>query len=151
MKRMKCILNDGVGFAVLDCLPMDRYAIESVLAIYWILGQCIGRPVAQKWNGQMIYDVTDTGEAYAYGTRGSHTSVELNFHTNNSFVAPGSGLRRAAVQATCQAWRRGVVSAVFMRCISARSHNAQKRWGDSINRFFSTARTNTMKVLLRFV
>jgi alpha-ketoglutarate-dependent taurine dioxygenase len=86
MLAMKHILDDGVGFAVLDRLPMDNYPIEALLDVYWLLGQFIGRPVAQKWNGQMIYDVSDTGADYAYGTRGSHTSVELNFHTDNAFA-----------------------------------------------------------------
>ncbi len=86
MKRMKSILDDGVGFAVLDRLPMDDYPIDTMLEIYWVLGQAIGRPVAQKWNGQMIYDVADTGADYAYGTRGSHTAVELVFHTDNAFA-----------------------------------------------------------------
>ena len=65
---------------------MENYPIDNLLEIYWVLGQCIGRPVAQKWNGQMIYDVADTGADYAYGTRGSYTSVELNFHTDNAFA-----------------------------------------------------------------
>jgi alpha-ketoglutarate-dependent taurine dioxygenase len=86
MLKMKYILDNGVGFAVLDRLPMDNYPIETLLEVYWLLGQCIGSPVAQKWNGQMIYDVSDTGAEYAYGTRGSHTSVELNFHTDNAFA-----------------------------------------------------------------
>ena len=86
MTSMKRILDDGVGFALLDRLPVDDYPIDAMLQVYWLLGQCIGRPVAQKWNGQMIYDVSDTGAAYAYGTRGSHTSVELNFHTDNAFA-----------------------------------------------------------------
>jgi alpha-ketoglutarate-dependent taurine dioxygenase len=86
MLAMKNILDDGVGFAVLDRLPMDDYPIETLLDVYWLLGQCIGRPVAQKWNGEMIYDVSDTGADYAYGTRGSRTSVELNFHTDNAFA-----------------------------------------------------------------
>ena len=86
MASMKAILDDGVGFAVLDRLPMDDYPIETLLQVYWLLGQCIGRPVAQKWDGQMIYDVRDTGAAYAYGTRGSYTSVELVFHTDNAFA-----------------------------------------------------------------
>jgi alpha-ketoglutarate-dependent taurine dioxygenase len=86
MTQMKSILDDGVGFAVLDRLPMENYPIDNLLEIYWLLGQCIGRPVAQKWNGQMIYDVADTGADYAYGTRGSYTSVELNFHTDNAFA-----------------------------------------------------------------
>jgi alpha-ketoglutarate-dependent taurine dioxygenase len=83
---MKQILDDGVGFAVLERLPMDEESIDTMLDVYWLLGQCIGRPVAQKWNGQMIYEVADTGAAYAYGTRGSYTSVELNFHTDNAFA-----------------------------------------------------------------
>lgn len=86
MARMKSILDDGVGFAVFDRLDLDRYSVTIMLEVYWLLGQAIGRPVAQKWNGQMIYDVTDTGAAYAYGTRGSHTSVELVFHTDNAFA-----------------------------------------------------------------
>ena len=86
MAKMKSILDDGVGFAVLDRLPLEDYPVETMLELYWVLGQCIGRPVAQKWNGQMIYDVCDTGADYAYGTRGSYTSVELNFHTDNAFA-----------------------------------------------------------------
>jgi alpha-ketoglutarate-dependent taurine dioxygenase len=86
MARMKSILDDGVGFTVLDRLPMDNFPLEPLLEVYWVLGQCMGRPVAQKWNGQMIYDVADTGADYAYGTRGSYTSVELNFHTDNAFA-----------------------------------------------------------------
>ena len=86
MAEMKSILDDGVGFAVLERLPMDACPIDVLLEVYWLLGQCIGPPVAQKWNGQMIYDVSDTGADYAYGTRGSHTSVELNFHTDNAFA-----------------------------------------------------------------
>ena len=86
MAQMKSILDDGVGFAVLDHLPVDDYPIDTLLEVYWVLGQCIGRPVAQKWSGEMIYNVSDTGADYAYGTRGSYTSVELNFHTDNAFA-----------------------------------------------------------------
>ncbi len=86
MAQMKSILDDGVGFTVLDRLPVDAYPIDTLLEVYWVLGQCIGRPVAQKWDGQMIYHVSDTGQEYAYGTRGSYTSVELNFHTDNAFA-----------------------------------------------------------------
>ncbi|MFT5502989.1 MAG: hypothetical protein ACI845_000594 [Gammaproteobacteria bacterium] len=86
MMEMKLRLDDGVGFTVLDRLPVDRYPLETLVEIYWLLGQVIGRPVAQKWNGQMIYDVRDTGKAFAYGVRGSHTSTELLFHTDNAFA-----------------------------------------------------------------
>jgi alpha-ketoglutarate-dependent taurine dioxygenase len=86
MAHMKAILDDGVGFAVFDRMPMDVHAYDTLVQVYWLLGQCISRPVAQKWNGEMIYQVTDTGAEYAYGTRGSRTSVELNFHTDNAFA-----------------------------------------------------------------
>jgi alpha-ketoglutarate-dependent taurine dioxygenase len=86
MVQVKKILDDGVGFAVLERLPMEDYANDVLLQVYWLLGQCIGRPVAQKWNGEMIYDVADTGADYAYGTRASKTSIELNFHTDNAFA-----------------------------------------------------------------
>ena len=65
---------------------MENYTLETMLGIYWVSGQCMGRPVAQKWSGQMIYDVADTGRDYAYGTRGSYTSVELSFRTDNAFA-----------------------------------------------------------------
>ena len=33
----------------------------------------------------MIYDVTDTGQSFSYGVRGSYTNVELFFHNDNAF------------------------------------------------------------------
>ncbi len=86
MGKMKDTVDNGVGFAVLDRMPMDDYSLEVMVEVYWLLGQFIGRPVAQKWNGEMIYNVRDTGQAYEYGVRGSHTSVELVFHTDNAFA-----------------------------------------------------------------
>lgn len=80
----QCLTN-GVGFCVADRLPVDDYPIDTLVEIYWILSQLIGRPVAQKRNGQMIYDVRDTSRNYSYGVRGSWTNVELNFHTDNAF------------------------------------------------------------------
>ena len=41
-----------------------------------------GMNVAQKWDGAMVYDVTDTGKKFGYGVRGSATSVELVFQDN---------------------------------------------------------------------
>lgn len=84
--QMKSILDYGVGFAVLDRFPASDYPIDVLKELFWIFGQMIGRPVAQKWNGQVIYDVTDSGQTYSYGVRGSHTNVELVFHTDNAFA-----------------------------------------------------------------
>lgn len=85
MAEAKARLDSGCGFAVVDALPMDAHASEDMIACFWTLGQCIERTVAQRWDGTMIYDVTDTGRDYGYGVRGSHTRVELVFHTDNAF------------------------------------------------------------------
>ena len=89
MARVRAILRDGIGVALLDRLPLDGLTREQAIAAYWVLGQLIATPVAQKWDGTMIYDVTDTGRQFGYGVRGSWTNVELSFHTDNAFgVAP---------------------------------------------------------------
>ena len=89
MARVKTILSDGIGVALVDRLPLDRLTTEQAIAAYWVLGQLIATPVAQKWDGTMVYDVTDTGREYGYGVRASWTNVELSFHTDNAFaVAP---------------------------------------------------------------
>ena len=78
-------LDRGIGFVVFDRMPIDDYDIDDIIACYWVLGQLLGPTVAQKWDGTMIYDVTDTKKAYGYGVRGSATNVELVFHTDNAF------------------------------------------------------------------
>lgn len=85
MERVRRVLEDGIGLCVLDRLPLDAYPDEEAKAVYWVLGQMLGRTVAQKWDGTMLYDVTDTGAAYGHGVRGSWTNVELFFHTDNAF------------------------------------------------------------------
>ena len=82
----KDICDNGVGFAVIDRLPMDEFALSEMVDVYWTLGHLMAPNVAQKWDGTMIYDVTDTGKKYGYGVRGSATNVELVFHTDNAFA-----------------------------------------------------------------
>lgn len=82
----KAICDSGAGFAVLDRLPMEDFDISEMVEVYWTLGQMMAPNVAQKWDGTMIYDVTDTGKKYGYGVRGSATNVELVFHTDNAFA-----------------------------------------------------------------
>jgi len=84
MAMAKRQVDEGIGVAVLDRLPMDDLAKDTAVAISWVLGHLMGRPVAQKWDGTMLYDVTDTGAKFGYGVRGSYTNVELVFHTDNA-------------------------------------------------------------------
>jgi len=86
MLQARGLLDGHPGIAVIDRLPLDSMEAEDAVAVFWVLGQLVGRPVAQKWDGTMLYDVMDTGQRYAYGVRGSYTNVELLFHTDNAFA-----------------------------------------------------------------
>jgi hypothetical protein len=89
MKGVKRTLEKGVGFAIIDRLPLDDFGLETVTAMHWLLGALMGRPVAQAWDGRMLYEVRDYGKAIGVGTRGSVTNAELRFHTDcSSNVAP---------------------------------------------------------------
>ena len=48
-------------FAVLDRLPMAEITRDEAIQLYWLLSSLLSRPVAQKLNGQMFFDVMDTG------------------------------------------------------------------------------------------
>ena len=85
MQVLKSRVNDGPGFAVLQGFDPDRYSDEVNVEIFWLLGQCMGKNVAQKWNGEMIYGVRDTGQTHHFGIRASRTAVELVFHVDNAF------------------------------------------------------------------
>ena len=61
-EKAKAICDQGAGFAVIDKLPIDVFEIEDMVNVYWTLGHLMGPNVAQKWDGTMIYNVTDTGK-----------------------------------------------------------------------------------------
>ena len=86
--RVRTVLDLGFGVAVIDRLPLDEIGDdETARAVFWTIGRILARPVAQKWDGTMLYDVTDTGRTFGYGMRGSWTTVELVFHIDNAFGA----------------------------------------------------------------
>ena len=53
--------------------------------MWWLLASLVARPVAQKWDGTSIYDVTDLGRPPGNGVRPDVTNAEQNFHTDNSY------------------------------------------------------------------
>src|SRR5437763_13114932 len=71
MRRVGDKLRSGVGLAVLDRVPVERCSLGEHRALAWVLGSLLGRLVAQKWDGAMLYDVRDTGasSSTAYGAR----------------------------------------------------------------------------------
>lgn len=88
MKRVRAGLAKGVGFAIVDKLPVDRYSKEELTSIYWLLSKMIARPVAQSFDGTLLYDVHDTGKKIAPRTRGDKTNQKLAWHTDYGFNYP---------------------------------------------------------------
>ena len=86
MGRVRCRLRDGIGLAVVSRIPVERYEAEENRALCWLLSQLLERPVAQAWNGAMLYDVRDTGRALEYGVRRSITNLDLTFHTDGPWL-----------------------------------------------------------------
>jgi alpha-ketoglutarate-dependent taurine dioxygenase len=85
MAGIRGLLEHGPGFAIVDRLPLERIERAEAVALFWLLGALLARPVAQKWDGTMVYDVRDTGRAPGNGVRPDLTNVEQSFHTDNSY------------------------------------------------------------------
>jgi len=81
------ILDRGVRFAIVDRLSVAEMDTGEATAIYWILSSMISRPVAQKLDGTLIYDVLDTGQQAlpGSGVRPDKTSIEIRFHNDNAY------------------------------------------------------------------
>ena len=86
MRRVRDQLRSGTGLAVLDRVPVERYSLDEHRALAWLLGSLLGRLVAQKWDGAMLYDVRDTGRQLEYGVRRSVTNLDLVFHTDAAWL-----------------------------------------------------------------
>ncbi len=87
MTAARQVLDGGVGFAIVERLPLDELSADEATAVYWLLSSMIARPVAQKLDGTMIYDVHDTGKQAlpGSGVRPDQTNIELKFHNDNSY------------------------------------------------------------------
>ena len=87
MAKVKAQLTSGIMFAVLDRLPMEEISRDEATQLYWLLTSLVARPVAQKLNGQMFFDVRDTGAKLKPGSgiRPTVTNVDLTYHNDNSY------------------------------------------------------------------
>ena len=86
MERVRAKLESGIGLAVVDRVPVERYDLEENRAVCWLLSQLLERPVAQAWGGAVLYDVRDTGRTLEYGVRRSITNLDLTFHTDGPWL-----------------------------------------------------------------
>ncbi|MGH7045774.1 MAG: TauD/TfdA family dioxygenase, partial [Stellaceae bacterium] len=89
MARVRDSLARGVRFAIVDRLPTAEIDTSEATAIYWLLSSMVARPVAQKLDGTLIYDVLDTGQQALPGSgiRPDKTNIEIRFHNDNAYNA----------------------------------------------------------------
>ena len=85
--RVRAAVTSGVSFAVVDRLPLAEMTAEEAKTLYWLFSSLIARPVAQKLDGTMVYDVHDTGMQALPGSgiRPDKTNVDLTFHNDNAY------------------------------------------------------------------
>jgi alpha-ketoglutarate-dependent taurine dioxygenase len=70
---------------VVEGPPEVAVTAAERVALYWVVGQLLGEPVAQNVQGVRLYDVRDTGQYVSQGARFSVTNAESTFHTDASF------------------------------------------------------------------
>ena len=87
MAEVRRILQHGVRFAVVDRLPVEKLSKHEAETVYWLLASMVARPVAQKLDGTMIYNVWDTGKKAlpGSGVRPDSTNIEIRFHIDNAY------------------------------------------------------------------
>src|SRR5262245_9164225 len=78
MEEVRQRLNNGLGFVILDRLPVDDWSRREVTDIYWLLENLLEPPVAQERAGTMIYDVRYDGQGYTADTRRALTRQALD-------------------------------------------------------------------------
>ncbi len=131
MRRVSHELENGPGFVILDRLPIERLPGDTARKIYWLLGSMIARPVAQKWDGTMIYDVHDTGRPPGNGVRPDQTNAEQNFHTDNSY----NNCSPAYVGLLCvRTAKAGGISHIVS--FAAAHNEMRRRYGDLLPRLY---------------
>lgn len=86
MRRVCDQVYDGIGFAILDRLPVGDWDERTSKTIVWLMTSHLGAIVEQKLNGTRLYDVRDTGAAVAHGVRRSITNLEQEFHTDGAWL-----------------------------------------------------------------
>jgi hypothetical protein len=108
--RARGVLDAGVGFAVIDRLPLDGLDQHEAKALYWILSNAIARVVAGAWDGRMLHDVVDLAKQQGLRVRGDLTSQEIRWHTDNGFSCTPDYVGLLCIRPASEGGENSVVS-----------------------------------------
>jgi hypothetical protein len=86
LARMDRELRDGRGFILMRGLPVARYSLDQVKAIWWGISAHLGRIMPQNVKGTMLEEITDLKVANLNdpNLRGYVTAKGLDAHSDNS-------------------------------------------------------------------
>jgi hypothetical protein len=130
MKDLRETLTEGPGFAIIDRIPVEQMSTRVATQVYWLLMSALGRPVAQKWDGTMVYDVTDTGSAPApgNGVRSSKSNRGQGYHTDNAFNTPPDVVGLFCLRPAMEGGLSGLVSmdSVYNRLLETFPDNVHR-------------------------
>ena len=94
-------LDHGGGFFVIRGLPIERYNLDDIKAIYWAIGTHLGNPVLQNKAGDLVSHVEDRGDDYAQpNVRLYSTAAAASPHNDPSDVVGLLCVRTAPVGGT---------------------------------------------------
>jgi len=81
-------LENGKGFVIIKGLCPKIYDEETLLLIYWVIGNYLGDIVTQNSRGEMLCEVSDykLGGLKNNNVRGYQTNEALKFHTDSSDI-----------------------------------------------------------------
>jgi len=84
MKDARKRAYNGIGFAIIDRLPLDDWSLDEAKAIQWLILSTISQPVAQESSGQIFRDIMETAASQRSIYNTGLTEKRLTFHTDNS-------------------------------------------------------------------
>lgn len=83
------LLENGRGFTLMRGIPVDRFDLDELTAIYWGIGAYLGEGFSQNAQGDLVGHVTDHGrkfegtDPYKFNIRAYTTTVEIPPHTDS--------------------------------------------------------------------
>ncbi|BBM82006.1 TauD/TfdA family dioxygenase [Candidatus Uabimicrobium amorphum] len=87
LQHIQKFIEEDAGLALLKGFPREKYNVQQITAIFWVLAQHIGHPISQSADDDKIFSVRDAGFPVGHPkSRGPNTKNKLSFHTDRCDV-----------------------------------------------------------------
>ena len=124
MGKIREQISCGIGLAIIDRLPVEGCGADIAKKLYWLLMSMVGQPVAQKWDGTLLYDVRDEGGKDVAGSniRSSKTNGDQGYHVDNAFNLPPEFVSLLCLQTAKEGGTSGIISFETVHNILRQDH-----------------------------